>query len=148
MNKERYKNAFSGVRPSDQCIERIVSMTDNKKKTLKKGWIVAIAAVLILACALFTVNAATDGAIFQSELFQGIIVRFNGAESRITDFEYTAERTTDSEGNEVVKYSFDLPNDGNVDVFVAEDYTALSLDSADLDSVQIYGDHTEDTEIN
>jgi hypothetical protein len=146
MNKARYQKAFSGVRPSEQCIERIIAMSENQRKPVKKGWIIALAAAFILLCALFTANAATDGAIFNGELFEGLIVRFNGKETRLNDYEYTVELTTDANGEEVVRYSFDLPDDKRIDAYVAEEYTAFSMDADDVESVQIYNESTTEVE--
>ena len=137
MNKDRYQNALSGVRPSEQSIERILSMTENKQKHIKKGWIIALAAAIILVCALFTVNAATDGAVFNGELIHGLIVRINNKEMRLEDCAYTVEDTTDKDGNPVVHYSFDLPDGKSVDAYAAEEYTAFGMDAQDAESVQI-----------
>ena len=146
MNKKQYQNALSGVRPSEQSIERILSMTENKQKHVKKGWIIALAAAFILACALFTVNAATDGAVFNGELIHGLIVRINNKEMRLEDYAYTVEDTTDKDGNPVVHYSFDLPEGKSIDAYAAEEYTAFGIDAQDAESVQmIFGEAQTDS---
>ena len=114
-------------------------MADNKKH-VKKGWIIALAAAIIVASALFTVNAATDGAVFNGELIHGLIVRINGKESRLEDYAYTVEDTTDADGNPVVRYSYDLQDGKSIDVYAAEDYTAFAVDAQDAESVRIYGE--------
>jgi phage-related protein len=144
VNKDRYQNALSGVRPSEQSIERILSMTENKQKHIKKGWIIALAAAIILVCALFTVNAATDGAVFNGELIHGLIVRINNKEMRLEDCAYTVEDTTDKDGNPVVHYSFDLPDGKSVDAYAAEEYTAFGMDAQGAESVQIFGEAQTD----
>ncbi len=120
MNKDQYQKAFSGVHPSEQSIERIIAMSENKRKTVKKGWIIALAAALILLCALFTANAATDGSIFSGEMLHGLIVRFNGKETRLDDYEVMVELTTDEQGEEVVKHSYGLPDNKKVEVYSAK----------------------------
>ena len=139
--REQYKSAMSGVRPSALCTERILHMTEKKQKHLKKGWIIATAAVLILLCALFTANAATDGAIFNGNLFQNLRIFLNGEEYT---FELSdAERTTDKDGNPVDHYSIELPDGKSIDAYAAEEYTAFSLDAQDVDTVRIVGGDAE-----
>lgn len=144
MNKERYTHALSGVRPSDQAVERILTMANNKKH-VKKGWIIALAAAIILASALFTVNAATDGAVFNGELIHGLIVRINGKETRLEDYAVKVENTTDADGNPVIRYSYDLQDGKSVDVYAAEDYTAFAVDAQDAETVHIYGETQPET---
>lgn len=144
MNKERYTSALSGVRPSDQAVERILTMT-KKQAHVKKGWIIVAAAVFILACALFTVNAATDGAVFNGELIHGLIVRINGKETRLENYAVKVENTTDADGNPVVRYSYDLQDGKSIDVYAAEDYTAFAVDAQDAESVHIYGETQPET---
>lgn len=70
----RYKLAFSGVRPSDDLNERILAMTEKKKRVNYKRVLALTAAViLILAIFCISVNAATNG-----EFFTSIKMRFNG----------------------------------------------------------------------
>ena len=140
--REQYKKAMSGVRPSAQCTERILSMTEKKKTHLKKGWIIAAAAVLILACALFTANAATDGALFDGTLFQNLRVYLNGEEYEMNEYLNLVEDTTDKDGNPVVHYSYELPDGKSVDAYAAEEYTAFAVDADDADSIRIMGDNT------
>lgn len=137
MHKEQYKQVLSGVGPSEQCIERILVMTENKTKRIRKGWIIAAAALLVLLCALFTANAATDGALFRGELFQSLRVILNGKEYRLDDYVSLTEEMTDKDGNAVVHYSYALPDGKSIDAYAAENYTAFSADADDLDSMQI-----------
>lgn len=137
MHKEQYQKAFSGVRPSEQSVERILTMTEKKQNHVKKGWIIALAAALILLCALFTANAATDGAIFNGELIRGLIVRINGKDTLLEDYLITIEETTDENGDPVVKHSYDLPDDKKIEVYAAENYTAFAMEASNADSDQI-----------
>lgn len=141
--REQYRKAMSGVRPSAQCTERILSMTEKKQKHLKKGWIIAIAAVLVLLCALFTANAATDGALFNGNLFQNLRVILNGKEYELNDYVASIEGTTDEYGNPITHYSYDLPGGKSIDAYAAEGYTAFAVSADDAGSVQIMGDSTE-----
>lgn len=69
-----YKKAFSGVRPSDELNERILAMTEKKRRVNYKRVLVLTAAVImILAIFCISVNAATNG-----EFFTGIKMYFNG----------------------------------------------------------------------
>lgn len=67
MNNELYRGVFSNVHPSDTAIERIMNMTEKKKKRYAVRTVAVIAAVI---SALFVsgiiVNAATDGALKES----------------------------------------------------------------------------------
>lgn len=62
-NKEKYINSFSGVKPSEEVKERILSMTKLKKRYSFKALAVAVAVFVMLAMAMLTANAATDGAV-------------------------------------------------------------------------------------
>lgn len=143
MNKDQYRKALSGVRPSGQSMERIMNMTEQKTKQFKKGWIIALAAAVILLCALFTANAATDGALFDGTMFQNLKIRLNGKEYDMNDYLDLAESTTDKDGNPVVHYSYNLPDDKKIDAYAAEDYTAFAVDADDAESVQIFSEERE-----
>ena len=135
---EQYRKAMSGVRPSAQCTERILSMTEKKQTHLKKGWIIAAAAVLVLLCALFTANAATDGALFDGRLLQGLRVWINGEDYNLSDYQVDVYTRLDENGDNVVRHDYALPNDIEIHADVAEDYTAFSVDG-DADSIRIQG---------
>ena len=139
---EPYKQAMSGVRPSAQCTERILTMTEKKQTHLKKGWIIAFAAVLILLCVLFTANAATDGALFDGRLLHGLRLVFDGKEFDLNDYEVDVYTTTDQNGETVVRHEYALPNGAEVRADVAEEYTAFSLDAETADRVEIRGEDT------
>jgi len=85
-NKEKYINSFSGVEPSDEVKERILSMTKLKKRYSFKALAVAVAVFIMLAMAMLTANAATDGAVGEKitevskEISEKITVLFNGEE--------------------------------------------------------------------
>ena len=139
---EQYKKAMSGVRPSAQCTERILSMTEKKQTHLKKGWIIAAAAVLVLLCALFTANAATDGALFDGRLLHGLRLVIDGKEFILNDYEVDVYTTTDQDGETVVRHEYALPNGAEIRADVAEEYTAFAVDADDVDSIRIMGDDT------
>ena len=85
-NKEKYINSFSGVEPSEEVKERILSMMKLKKRYSFKALAVAVAVVMLLTMAMVTVNAATDGAVGEKinevskEISEKITILFNGEE--------------------------------------------------------------------
>lgn len=110
MNKEYYKNTFSKVCPSDETIERIFNITEEKSKKLKhKGLIIVLAVIFTLICGTFTVNAVTDG-----ELFNGIKVFINGNEVNAEDYIKNYRTYKDEEtGENVVSYNIEIPDENN-----------------------------------
>ena len=70
-NKEKYINSFSGVEPSEEVKERILSMTKLKKRYSLKALAVAVAVDMLLTMAMVTVNAATDSLTGRERLFEG-----------------------------------------------------------------------------
>ena len=144
MNKEQYQKSLSGVRPSAQCEERIIAMTEKKQKPMKKGWIIAAAAVLILLCALFTANAATDGALFDGRLLHGLRLVMDGKEFYLNDYEVDVYTTTDQDGETVVRHEYALPNGAEVRADVAEDYTAFAVDADTAERVEIVGENNRE----
>lgn len=55
---------MSGIQPSENVIERIMDMTDSKRKFKpKKGLIAVLVVIAMLAFGGITANAATDGAV-------------------------------------------------------------------------------------
>lgn len=89
-NKEKYINSFSGVEPSDEIKERILNMASTKKRYSFKALAVVFAALMLIATAMFTANAATDGAIgekvieLSKEITEKISVVVNGKEIEAT----------------------------------------------------------------
>lgn len=107
MNKEKYKQVWSQIYPSDEAVERILDMTKNKKKRFKfKGIIIAAAVIAALFCGTLTANAATDGA-----LFAGVHMILNGEKVNIVDYVKNYESYTDENGNEIVSFEVELPED-------------------------------------
>lgn len=107
MNKEKYKQVWSQIYPSDEAVERILDMTQNKKKRFKfKGIIIAAAVIAALFCGTLTANAATDGA-----LFAGVHMILNGEKVNIVDYVKNYESYTDENGNEIVSFEVELPED-------------------------------------
>ncbi len=69
----KYKKAFSGVRPSNEFNERIINMTEKKSNvSFKRVLVLTAAIIMLLVIASISVNAATNG-----EFFNKIEVYFN-----------------------------------------------------------------------
>lgn len=65
MHKADYKRTFLAVRPSEEAMERIFSMTEHKPRKIRyKGLIAVVAVLALLLCGTLTANAATDGKLF------------------------------------------------------------------------------------
>ena len=85
-NKEKYISSFSGVEPSDKIKERILNMASTKKRYSFKALAVVLAVLIMVAAAMLTANAATDGAIgdkvieLSKEITEKISVVVNGKE--------------------------------------------------------------------
>ena len=111
-NREKYINSFSGVEPSEEVKERILSMTKLKKRYSFKALAVAVAVVMLLTMAMVTVNAATDGAVGEKinevskEISEKITILFNGEEIE-ADCKTTV--ITDENGNKGVISTIILP---------------------------------------
>ncbi len=111
-NKEKYINSFSGVKPSEEVKERILSMTKLKKRYSFKALAVAVAVLIILTMAMLSVNAATDGAVSEKinevskEISKKITILFNGEEIE-ADCKTTV--ITDENGNKGVISTIILP---------------------------------------
>ena len=115
-NKEKYINSFSGVKPSEEVKERILSMTRLKKRYSFKALTVAAAVVMLLTMAMVTVNAATDGAVGEKinevskEISEKITVLFNGEE---IEADCKTETFVDENGNKGVISTIILPGVSN-----------------------------------
>lgn len=111
-NKEKYINSFSGVEPSEEVKERILSMTRLKKRYSFKALAVAVAVFVMLAMAMLTANAATDGAVGEKinevskEISEKITVLFNGEE---VEADCKTETFVDENGNKGVISTIILP---------------------------------------
>ena len=110
-NKEKYISSFSGVEPSDEIKERILNMASTKKRYSFKAFAVVLAALMLIATAMLTANAVTDGEIgekvieLSKEITEKISVMFNGEEIDVT-IKYTP--VTDETGDSVI-YEIILP---------------------------------------
>ena len=111
-NKEKYINSFSGVEPSEEVKERVLSMMKLKKRYSFKALAVAVAVVMLLTMAMVTVNAATDGAVGEKinevskEISEKITVLFNGEE---IEADCKTETFVDENGNKGVVSTIILP---------------------------------------
>lgn len=151
MNKEYYKSAFSMVCPSEEAIERVLSMTEKiKRKRIfgRKSLIIVLAVIAALICGTFTVNAATDG-----KLFGNIRVVLNGEEVNPEEHNIKCKAYVDDEGNKIAIVgtydsngnlqgacasgnigAFNKIHDGNYDKLLEENVDSFSEDKdADLD---------------
>ncbi len=100
MNKEYYKNTFSMVCPSEEAIERMLCMTETRKKTFRhKGLIIVLAVIAALVCGTFTVNAATDGALFDK-----VKIFINGDEVNPTEHIKNYKTYVDDEGRKITSF--------------------------------------------
>ena len=100
MNKEYYKSAFSMVCPSEEAVERMLSMTEKiKRKRIfgRKSLIIVLAVIAALICGTFTVNAATDG-----KLFGNIRVILNGEEVNPEEHNIKCKAYVDDEGRKLI----------------------------------------------
>ena len=96
MNKKEFKNAMSGVQPSEQTIERIMDMAQSKKRIrIKRGLVTVLLIVAILAFGGITANAATDGAVAEY-ISDTVKVLVNGKET-------ASSVTTDKNGDKHIK---------------------------------------------
>lgn len=107
MNKNDYKRTFSQIRPSDETIERIFEMSENKSKKMKhKGLVIAIACLMALLCGTLTANAATDGA-----LYEGVKLIINGEDVNLSDYIRNYKTYTLDDGTEVAEYEIEVPDE-------------------------------------
>ena len=100
-NKEKYISSFSGVEPSDEIKERILNMASTKKRYSFKALAVVFAVLIMVAAAMLTANAATDGAIgdkvieLSKEITEKISVVVNG---KVIDATFNYKPITDENG--------------------------------------------------
>lgn len=113
MFRDNYKKAFSQINPSDETVERIFEMTEKKhSKKLRKGLIIAIAIIAVLLLGTLTVNAATDGALFDPPIS---FFANSNAINLISGDPVNKTSYVDENGNKVDRYDFDTDGDGEVD---------------------------------
>ena len=102
MNKKQYTDTFSNIHPSDETIERIMTMTNKKNFTGFRKTLIALVAVISILCSIGLVaNAATDGAVAEtvSEVFETvsdkITILINGKE---TEADINISQATNADG--------------------------------------------------
>lgn len=113
-NRELYKEAMSGIRPSPLVIERILDMTETKKKYMPKKGLVAVLVIIslfIIGCV--TANAATDGAVAEY-ISNSVRVFINGKE-----IDADIIKAENGENKIVLKESIPVP-DGDAEVVIVE----------------------------
>ncbi len=93
MSKKQYKEVFSNIHPSDESIERIMSMTNKKHICALPKAMIILAIIISLFCSVGLVaNAATDGAVAETisdaakEASRKITVLVNGKEEDEKEF--------------------------------------------------------------
>lgn len=93
MSKKQYKEAFSNIHPSDESIERIMSMTNKKHIYAFPKAMIILAIIISLFCSVGLVaNAATDGAVAETiseaakEVSRKISASVNGKEEAEKEF--------------------------------------------------------------
>ena len=116
MSKKQYTDTFSNIHPSDETIERIMSMTNKKHFTGFNKTLVALVAVISILCSIGLVaNAATDGAVAEtvSEVFEAVsnkvTILINGKE---TEAEIDVSEKTNSDGEKYyeAEIKVDIPD--------------------------------------
>lgn len=147
MNKNDYKKAMSGVHPSEQAVERIMDMTNSKKrKGFKKGLIAVLVVMAVLFCSGLTANAATDGAVAQtiSEGINSIKLKINGKEVEADKYISNVGEYVDDKGRTVSEYEISIPDeDAKIDYEIAKDDDGVEFNmSAEgvMDEIQIETD--------
>lgn len=121
MSSKQYREAFSNVRPSDEAIERILTMTERKHSVKFSRVIIVAAAIISIICSFGLIaNAATDGAIADtvSEAIEAVSNKFtvlvNGKETE-AEVNVSEKTNADGETHYEAEVKVDLPdNDGYI----------------------------------
>lgn len=154
MSKKQYTDTFSNIHPSDETIERIMSMTNKKHFTGFSKTLVALVAVISILCSIGLVaNAATDGAVAEtvSEVFEAVsnkvTILINGKE---TEAEIDVSEKTNSDGEKYyeAEIKVDIPDayaEVKCELQLDEDTVMEDIDSALQESIElhIYNEETE-----
>lgn len=154
MSKKQYTDTFSNIHPSDETIERIMSMTNKKRFTGFSKTLVALVAVISILCSIgLVVNAATDGAIAEtvSEVFETvsnkITILINGKETE-ADINISEKTSADGEKYYEAEIKVDIPDsDAEVEYELQLDGDTVleDIDSALQENIElhIYNEKTE-----
>lgn len=154
MSKKQYTDTFSNIHPSDETIERIMSMTNKKHFTGFSKTLVALVAVISILCSVGLVaNAATDGAVAEtvSEVFEAVsnkvTILINGKE---TEAEIDVSEKTNSDGEKYyeAEIKVDIPDayaEVECELQLDGDTVMEDIDSALQESIElhIYKEETE-----
>lgn len=115
MSKKQYTETFSKLHPSDESIERIMSMTNKKYVVgVRKTLIIAAVVISILCSVGLAANAATDGAVADSvskafeNVSKKITVMVNGEEK---EADVTVTQKTGSNGEELYEAEVKINTD-------------------------------------
>ena len=103
----KYKRMLSGVHPSDNLNERIISMTEKTKKvSFKRVLILTAAVIMLLVIASISVNAATNGEFFNKieVYFNDVVLHPNKVNTYVNEKGNTVEENVYDlgEGNEFI----------------------------------------------
>lgn len=154
MSKKQYTDTFSNIHPSDETIERIMSMTNKKHFTGFSKTLVALVAVISILCSIGLVaNAATDGAVAEtvSEVFEAVsnkvTILINGKE---TEAEIDVSEKTNSDGEKYYEAEIkvdisDAYAEVECELQLDGDTVMEDIDSALQESIElhIYKEETE-----
>ncbi len=154
MSKKQYTDTFSNIHPSDETIERIMSMTNKKHFTgISKTLVALVAVISILFSIGLVANAATDGAIAEtvSEVFETvsnkITILINGKE---TEADINISEKTSADGGKYyeAEIKVDLPDsyaEVKCELQLDGDTVLEDIDSALQDNIElhIYNEKTE-----
>ena len=154
MSKKQYTDTFSNIHPSDETIERIMSMTNKKHFTGFSKTLVALVAVISILCSIGLVaNAATDGAVAEtvSEVFEAVsnkvTILINGKETE-TEIDVSEKTNSDGEKYYEAEIKVDIPDayaEVECELQLDGDTVMEDIDSALQESIElhIYKEETE-----
>lgn len=105
---------MSGVRPSEYTVERIMEMTESKKRRgFRKGLVAVLVVLSVILCTGITANAASDGEVADaiSDAVNSIKLRINGKEVQLDEDSVRKEKYVNEEGKTVYQYNISIPDD-------------------------------------
>lgn len=154
MNKSKYTATFSNIHPSDETIERIMSMTNKKIFTGFRKTLVALVAVISILCSIGLVaNAATDGAVAEtvSEVFEAVsnrIIIFIDGKATEADINISEKTNADGEKYYDAEIKVDIPDSDTevkCELQLNGDIVLSDIDSALQENIElhIYNEKTE-----
>lgn len=144
MSKEQYIDTFSNIHPSNEAIERIISMTSKKQFTSIKKAIIVLAAIISIICSIgFVANAESDGSVTEkvSQVFESIsnkiTVLINGEETQ-ADINVTEKTNSEGEKYYEAQVYVDIPEDNAYIEYKFQLDNTTALDDALNEKAQIH----------